>query len=134
MWPSEREGWRVNMHADGSNGVRRHQRISVKLPVQITIPGEPAGQFEAQLLDMSVEGMGLRTRREFQLGTQIHVSWDRFTFAGAVRNCKKQWKGYHSPYDNYRVGVLMTTPLDESDLEDIMSGAWRKQLSHAAQE
>jgi hypothetical protein len=113
------------------NGVRKHNRFPIKLPVRITVPSEPAVQCEAQLLDMSVEGMGLRTRREFALGTQINVSWDRFCFSGAVRNCKKQWKGYHSPHDNYRIGVRMPVALDERQLDDIVSGAWRKSLSPA---
>jgi hypothetical protein len=108
------------------NGVRLHPRLPVKLPVLITISGETQTQCEAQLLDMSLYGMGLRTRRAFEPGAEIHVTLDRFCFSGIVRHCKKQWKGYHSEYDNYRIGVIMREPLGEGDLDDILSGSWRK--------
>lgn len=108
--------------------VRRDHRLPVKLPVTITVGQEPAEQHEAQLLDMSVHGMGLRTCRELAPGVQIQVQWDKFSFTGTIRHCKKQWKGYHSPYDNYRVGVLLWNPVDESDLDAIVSGSWRKSI------
>jgi hypothetical protein len=110
------------------NGVRLHHRLPVKLPVQITVTGETPMQYEGLLLDMSVHGLGLRTRQELKPGTQIEVTLDKFCFAGVVRHCKKQWKGYHSPYDNFRIGVLMHEPLDESDLDGIVSGSWKKSV------
>ncbi len=109
-------------------GVRLHHRLPVKLPVQIVIAGEAQLQCEAQLLDMSAYGLGLRTPQEMKPGAPIQVKWDKFCFSGIVRHCRKQWKGYHSQYDNYRIGVLLQDPLDERDLDDIASGAWRKSI------
>ncbi len=106
------------------SGARVSPRLPVKLPVSISIAGEPEPA-EAVLLDISTRGIGLRTFRPLAPGSQIDVTWAGGILSGTVRHCKKQWKGYVSPIEHYRVGIQLRKPLDDSALDDIASGGWR---------